>query len=200
MIKNIIFDFGDIFINLDKSATARIMAKHGFNGLTPELDELFKTYEKGLVTSQQFLDQVGKLFPTAAEQELIDAWNAILLDFPPHRLEFLEKLSKEKKYRLFLLSNTNELHIWHEQQKMGRDFIRFKNCFEKFYLSYEMNMRKPDTEIFKFVLNENDLRPHETFFVDDTQENVETAAELGIKVWHLQVGRQDIVQLNQFLP
>ncbi|UJH67615.1 HAD family hydrolase [Allomuricauda sp. SCSIO 65647] len=200
MIKNIIFDFGDIFINLDKSATARAMAKHGFKGLTPELDQLFKTYEKGLVGSGEFLQKVGKLFPTAHERELIDAWNAILLDFPPYRLKFLERLFEEKRHRLFLLSNTNEIHIKNEQQKMGEAFERFKSCFEGFHLSYEMKMRKPDSEIFEFVLNENGLDPTETFFIDDTKENIEAAAGLGIKTWHLQVGEQDVVQLDQFMP
>ena len=200
MIKNIIFDFGDIFIDLDKSATARAMVQHGFNKITDELQQLFESYEKGLVTTPQFLATVGALFPNASEQELIAAWNAILLDFPEKRLFFLEQLAKEKRYRLFLLSNTNELHIEEVKQKMGSDFERFKNCFERFYLSHEIKLRKPDTEIFGFVLKENGLQAQETFFIDDTQENVEAAARLGIKIWHLQVGRQDIVQLNQFLP
>ena len=200
MIKNIILDFGDVLINLDKPATAREMAAFEFEKITPELDTLFKDYEKGFVESEAFLEHTGKLFPKASRQNLIDAWNAILLDFPEYRLTYLEALAASKQYRLFLLSNTNDIHIEHEKEHMGKDrFNRFKNCFEVFYLSYEMGMRKPDSEIFEFVLDQNQLKPEETLFVDDTRENTDTAASLGIKTWHLQVGTEDFIELKKHL-
>ncbi len=200
MIKNIILDFGDVLINLDKPATAREMLKFGFTGITPELDTLFKDYEKGFVASDHFLDRVSNQFPQANTNDLINAWNAILLDFPEKRLTFLERLVKENEYRLFLLSNTNDLHIEYVKEQMGMQrFNRFKNAFEVFYLSYEMGMRKPDAEIFEFVLDQNKLLAHETLFVDDVKENTDAAASLGIHVWNLQVGQEDVTQLNQFL-
>lgn len=197
MIKNIILDFGDIFINLDKPATAREMKKYGLTEITPELDHLFKTYEMGVVTSKDFLQHSGKLFPQANENQLVDAWNSILLDFPEERLEFLEQLAQEAQYRLFLLSNTNEIHINFVKKVMGLEkFDRFKNAFEGFYLSYEMGKRKPNLNIYEQVLKENDLNPKETLFVDDTKENTDAAALLGIKTWNLQVGQEDITQLK----
>ncbi len=199
MIKNIILDFGDVFINLDKPATAREMTKYGFAEITPELDTLFKNYEMGLITSEEFLGHTGKLFPSATQQNLIDAWNAILLDFPEERLQFLENLANEGLYRLFLLSNTNEIHIENEKRKMGERFTSFQNAFEGFYLSYEMGKRKPDLNIFEQVLDENSLMPEQTLFVDDTKENTDAAAQLGIKTWNLQVGKEDIVQLKDYL-
>lgn len=200
MIKNLILDFGDIFINLNKTATPKAMSKFGYTQTTPQLEKLFNTYEKGLITSKQFLETTGSLFPKATEQDLIDAWNAILLDFPNYRLEFLEQLVKENEYRLFLLSNTNDIHIEYVKAVMGREkFNRFKNAFEVFYLSYEMKMRKPDAEIFEFVLKENQLTADETLFVDDTKENTDTAASLGIHVWNLQVGKEDFIELKKHL-
>lgn len=199
MIKNIILDFGDIFINLDKPATALAMSKYGFKNITPELDAIFKTYEKGLITSQEFLENTQLLFPSASIDDLRNAWNAILLDFPEHRLNFIENLSKENTHRLFLLSNTNDIHINFIKKQMGSRFERFQNSFEVFYLSYEMKMRKPDKEIFEFVLEENHLIPKESLFVDDTKENTEIAANLGIKTWNLQVGKEDITQLKNYL-
>lgn len=200
MIKNLILDFGDIFINLDKPATAREMSQFGFTTITPELQTLFDDYEKGLMSSDQFLETTGALFPKANKQDLIDAWNAILLDFPDYRLEFLEALAATKKYRLFLLSNTNDIHIEYVKSVMGQEkFNRFKNPFEVFYLSYEMGMRKPDAEIFEFVVTENELNPSETLFVDDTKENTATAAQLGIQIWNLQVGKEDIIDLKAHL-
>jgi len=197
MIKNLILDFGDIFINLDKLATANEMQKFGFTQITPELNSLFENYEKGVVTTTYFLETTHNLFPKASEKDLINAWNAILLDFPDYRLQFLEELSQEKRYRLFLLSNTNDLHIEFVKNQMGSTkYERFKNCFEIFYLSYEMKMRKPDTEIFEFVLKENALLAKETLFVDDTKENTDAAERLGIKTWNLKVGEEDITALK----
>ena len=200
MIKNIILDFGDIFINLDKGATAQAMKPFGFKEITPELDSLFKAYEKGKVSSDEFLSTVSKQFPSATHSDLIGAWNAILLDFPIRRLEFIEQLAQEKIYRLFLLSNTNDIHIEYVKQQMGMlDYNRFKNAFEVFYLSYEMGMRKPDAEIFEYVLQENGLEASETLFVDDTSENTDTASTLGIVTWNLKVGEEDITQLKSRL-
>ncbi len=200
MIKNIILDFGDVLINLDKPATAREMLKFGFTGITPELDSLFKEYEKGLVTSEHFLDLVSLQFPMAQKADLMNAWNAILLDFPEERLTFLENLAEKNQHRLFLLSNTNDLHIECVKEQMGMErFNRLKNAFEVFYLSHEIGMRKPDAEIFEFVLEQNQLSAHETLFVDDVKENTDSASNLGIHVWNLRVGQEDVTQLNRFL-
>lgn len=197
MIKNLILDFGDIFINLDKPATAKAMQPFGFTEITSELNSLFEEYEKGLVTTISFLDITNRLFPKTTKQNLIDAWNAILLDFPDYRLDFLEGLAKTNKYRLFLLSNTNDLHIEFVKNQMGSiRYERFKSCFEVFYLSYEMKMRKPDSEIFEFVLKENNLIAEETFFADDTKENTDAAKQLGIQTWNLKVGEEDIIDLK----
>jgi putative hydrolase of the HAD superfamily len=124
----------------------------------------------------------------------------MLLDFPDERLEFIEILAEEGDYRLFLLSNTNALHIPHVEKIMGSEkFNRFKNSFEKFYLSHEINLRKPNAEIYEFVLNENGLKAEETFFIDDTKENIEVAEKMGIRCWNLQVGQEDIIQLKSKL-
>ena len=200
MIKNIIFDFGDIFIDLDKMAPFREMAHFGFTSLTPELDSLAKNYEMGLVPTSEFLIALQSKFPSATKAQLKKAWNSIILNFPEYRLQFIEELRKQDKYRLFLLSNTNALHIAQVQETMGiKDYNRFKGCFEKFYLSHEIKMRKPDAPIYEFVLKENKLQPKETFFVDDTKENTLSATSLGIKTWNLNVGVEDIIQLPNFL-
>src|SRR5690606_38788716 len=111
MIKALLFDFGDVFLNLDKEATFRELKKLGLNAFKPKMEQLNAAYEKGEVTSNEFVECYQKWFPKATKQKLVDAWNAILLDFPKHRIEFLEHLVAEKKYNLLLLSNTNEIHI-----------------------------------------------------------------------------------------
>ncbi len=202
MIKNIIFDFGDIFINLDKQVVHREIEKFGGDPLLiTELYALNDILEVGDMDPMDFIAQLVSLYPMADEKEITHIWNSILLDFPDYRLEFIEQLAKEKEYRLFLLSNTNALHIPHVAEKMGLDkFNRFKNSFEQFYLSHEIQLRKPDTEIFEYVLQRNGLLAQETFFVDDTKENTDAAEKMGIRCWNLLVGKEDIVDLKSRLP
>ena len=195
MIKNIIFDFGDIFINLDKQATYKEMAKLGVSEISPEMIAVYHQYEKGLISTDEFVDFYHQKF-NIKNEDLIFAWNAILIDFPLKRLAFLKKLSASKKYRLFLLSNTNELHISWIQKDWGMElYNEFKACFEQFYLSHEINLRKPDATIYEFVLRGNELVAEETLFVDDLKENTEAAKLLGIQVWNLIPGKEDVVDL-----
>lgn len=197
MIENIIFDFGDVFINLDKEATAREMQSFGFQSITPDLESLFVEYEKGLITTEDFLNRTNKLFPKAGKSDLVHAWNAIILDFPEERLRFIENLAQKKEYRLFLLSNTNEMHIEFVKKQMGEErYVRFKRCFENFYLSHEIHLRKPEPEIFEYVLHTNNLNPQKTLFIDDTEGHTQVAKGLGITCWHLKVGQEDILDLN----
>ncbi|MCE2611906.1 HAD family phosphatase [Flavobacteriaceae bacterium D16] len=200
MIKNIIFDFGDVFINLDKEATTRELNRLGLSELNPELMELFLAYERGSFSTDSFITKVSPFFPNIPTVELMSAWNAILLDFPEHRLAYLESLANSSSYRLFLLSNTNSLHMNHVAKTMGESrFNRFINCFESVCLSHEMKMRKPEPEIFQTVLEQFELNPEETFFIDDNLENTQAAASLGIRVWHLIPEQEDIVTLSKKL-
>lgn len=200
MIKNIIFDFGDIFINLDKKAVFNKMSLFGLTKPTKELEILSQLYETGSMSTEQFINDINLILPKAAPTSIIDAWNSIILDFPEYRLDFISKLASDNQYRLFLLSNTNELHIERVIENMGiKRYEKFKNCFEGFYLSHLINMRKPNADIYQFVIEKNGLKPDETFFVDDTQENTDSASKLGIKCWNLQVGQEDITTLKDKL-
>ncbi|AYN67874.1 HAD family phosphatase [Euzebyella marina] len=201
MIKNIIFDFGDVFINLDKQIVYREMQRlGGSTQMTPELLELNNLYEVGQISTDQFLEGLSIVYPHASEIEIKEVWNGMLLDFPDERLEFVEAMAKKSEYRLFLLSNTNALHIEHVEQKMGHEkFNRFRNSFEKFYLSHEINLRKPNEDIYRFVLDQNELKAEETFFIDDTKENTDAASNMGIKCWNLLVGQENLLDLNSRL-
>lgn len=195
MIKNIIFDFGDIFINLDKEATAKELFDQGVTVFSEEEMDLCQRYEMGLLSTTGFLNFFEKKFQVPS-YKFIKAWNAILLDFPIHRLHFLQELSKNPNYRLFLLSNTNDLHISWIQENWGMALYNtFKHCFEHFYLSHEMNMRKPNSDIYEYVLKAHDLIPQETLFIDDTKENTLSASHLGIQVWNLIPGKEEVTQL-----
>ncbi len=198
MIKNIIFDFGDVFINLDKEIIFREMERFGGNRvLSSEVQAINMDYEIGKISSEEFLAQLTTIYPKASSAEIKGIWNGMLLDFPDRRLEFIENLAKQDSHRLFLLSNTNALHIDEVEEKMGIEkFNRFRNSFERFYLSHEIHLRKPNADIYNFVLEENALKAKETFFIDDTKENTDAAKKLGIKCWNLQVGVEDITHLK----
>lgn len=193
MIKNIIFDFGDIFVNLDKPATLREMEKHNIREFSKAILQKNLEYEKGLISSEEFLKAYRSEY-NLEKETVINSWNAILIDFPKYRFQFIKELSESNKYRLFLLSNTNEIHIdWIKENVPF--FEDFKNCFEAFYLSHEINFRKPDAAIYKFVLDAHDLKPRECLFIDDTKENTDAAASLGLQTWNLDPASEDVIDL-----
>ena len=194
MIDTIIFDFGDIFINLDKQATIDGLERLGLSSWNEDLDQLNISFEKGQISRDAFLLGIQKQIPNATIDEILMAWNAVLLDFPLYRLEFLQLLSI--KFRLFLLSNTDAIHIDHFEQREGASFYGdFYQCFEKVYFSYEMGMRKPDAEIYTTLINRHELSPKRTLFVDDKKDNTDAAKALGLHVWNLQVGKEDVIEL-----
>lgn len=194
MIKTIIFDFGDVFLTLDKSATKRHLEQNGISELDAELIEINNSYEKGLISTEQFQSYYVNRFKNLTTEKFTEAWNSILVEFPKHRLEFLKNLKSTGDYTLILLSNTNELHIDWVRDNIDV-FDEFRSCFDKFYLSHEINFRKPDESIFEFILKENNLEPEETLFVDDTLEHTLTAKKIGIHAWHLQAGQEDVTEL-----
>jgi len=196
-IKTIIFDFGDVFINLDKPAIERELFKLGvLETISLDMYHVASEYEKGLISTKELTEYFNKKFPNIATEDFIKAWNAIILDFPEYRLEFIEQLVLENKYNLILLSNTNDLHIEKVITNMSKPrYKRFKNCFNKFYLSQEIHLSKPSPSIYEFVLNENNLHPSECLFVDDIEENTDAASKLGIHTWNLAPGKEDVINL-----
>ena len=195
-IKNIIFDLGGVIINLDIPKTISEFNKlstQPFDSIYNQLQQtpVFDLFDKGQITEADFFAELKKTLPdNITDEKLLFAWNAMLLDFPKHRLELLNKL--KPNYRLFLLSNTNESHVV-EFEKILFSSHGHKNLepfFEKVYYSCRMNMRKPNTDIFDFVLNENNLIAEETLFIDDSPQHVEGALKLGIKAMLLEKNKE----------
>ncbi len=195
MIKTLIFDFGDVFIDLDKEgAMKNALDLFEIKTLPEELVAINNLYEQGLLSTEEFVAFYLDNFPKLSEKELITAWNYILIDFPVKRLHFIKNLAKEKTYKLILLSNTNELHINWVKNNISF-YEEFKNCFDVFYLSHEIKLRKPETTIFEFLLKENHLKAEECLFIDDTKENTDAAASLGIHIWNNNPKTEDIMDL-----
>ncbi len=195
MIKTLIFDFGDVFINLDKKgAMQHALELFKLDGFSTEMNHINELYEQGKITSGEFMQFYQKSFPYLTWQQILDAWNCILKDFPKHRLHFIKELARNEQYQLILLSNTNELHIKWIQEQVAF-YEAFKSCFDKFYLSHEIGLRKPNQDIFQFVLDENNISPKECLFIDDTKDNTVTAEEMGFHVWNIDETSEDVTSL-----
>ncbi len=199
--KNIIFDLGGVILNIDY-----MLAVKAFNVLgLPEFEnyfsqaqqkQLFDLYEKGQLSSADFRNELKIHCKTDVDDTTIDAaWNSMLLDLPPERLDLLKQY--KQTHRTFLLSNTNEIHIDTFNKYLQNNFNipNMAGHFEKLYLSYKVGMRKPDSEIFELVLSENNLNPSETLFIDDSIQHIKTANKLGIQTYWLDVKKESIVNM-----
>jgi len=195
MIKTIIFDFGNIFINLDIEGAHKLaLETFKIEALSEEMLGFNSFYEQGLISTDEFLEFYSENFPKLSNEDLTGVWNFMLKDFPKKRLDFLKKLKKSSKFKLILLSNTNKLHINYIKKHIYF-YEEFKNCFDAFYLSHEINLVKPNHDIFKFVLNENKLKTEECLFIDDNQDNIDAANTLKIKTWHINPDAEDVINL-----
>ena len=194
MIKAIIFDFGDVFINLDKQATGRKLKEMNIQNLPESLMLKNQEYEQGFVTSDEISENYRAEFPEMQEKDFLDSWNSILLDFPEYRFKWIQKLAASKNYKLILLSNTNENHINNIKDRV--DFFEaFKDCFDAFYLSHEIGLRKPNPNIYEYVLDQQNLKAEDCLFIDDTKDNTDAAAILGFHTWNLEPTREDVIDL-----
>ncbi len=201
-IRNVIFDLGGVVLDIDFKRTDeafRLLGLENFyDHISPtHISHLFEEYETGMIDDAAFLKEVAGLVGKEAEEEkIIDAWNALLLDFLPERIELLKRI--KTRYRTFLLSNTNSLHYQEYQRRLFAAYsVRLEDLFEKTYYSHTARLRKPHAAIFELVLQENGLAPAETLFIDDTAANLPEARQLGIQVHHLVPG-SSITELELF--
>ena len=195
-IKNIIFDLGNVLLNLDFNASIKAFQKLGLktNVLDKQQaysDPVFYELEVGVVSPVEFCERVRKVLnnPDATNMEIEDAWYAMILDIPENRVKVLQKLSK--KFNIYLFSNTNQIHIerlhaWFKTQYE----IDFPTLFVKDYYSHEIHERKPDLESYKKVIKLSGVNPHETLFVDDLKKNIVGAEQAGLKTFWLKEGME----------
>lgn len=187
-IKNLIFDFGGVLIDLDRRRCIENFAKLGMPHVEAMLDVchqqgFFLQHESGLITSAEFREAIrGQIGQEVSDAEIDAAWNSFLVGIPSYKLDLLLKL--REKYVVYLLSNTNEIHWeWSCRHAFPYKTFRVEDYFEKIFLSYEMKLVKPDVAIFEKLLAETGIDPKETFFIDDSAENCRVAETLGISTY-----------------
>ena len=188
-IDNIIFDLGNVILNIDYQNTIDAFEKIGvpdasiFYSKSSQLN-IFNQLETGRISKQNFILEIQKFVPKASASQIINAWNAILQDLPNERLEILKNI--KDKFSIFLLSNTNTIHIEKIIDKLGKKkYEEFYNLFDKVYYSHEVKLRKPNADIFKLVIKENCLSIKNTLFIDDSIQHIESAKKIGLKTYHL---------------
>jgi len=193
-IKHIIFDLGGVLLNIDYGLTEKAFIDAGivdFPVLYSQLQQtpLFDNWEMGKMPKDEFIKALQQASETSiTEQQIITAWNAMLLDFPVRRLQILQQL--RLYYDLFLLSNTNEVH----EEEFNRILMQSHGIpnigvfFDKVYFSHRVGLRKPMKEIFNRVLEENQLKPNQTLFIDDSPQHIIAAKALGIQTIYLEKG------------
>jgi putative hydrolase of the HAD superfamily len=194
-IEAIIFDLGGVILDIDYNLTRSAFEKLGvlhFDEMYSQAaaDKLFQKLETGTIAEDNFYIELNKCTGLhLSPNEIKQAWCAMLLDFRETSLVFLNNL--KPRYKLFLLSNTNHIHI-PEFNKIYNNIKRekpFNNFFEKAYYSCEMGLRKPDAECYEYVLNKEKLEPSNTIFIDDSLQNVEAAGRSGMQTILLEPGK-----------
>ena len=191
-IKNIIFDLGDVILNIDVPVASKSFAELSGREQAEILElfsqnTLFRQFETGELDEAGFRNYVRQIldFSDLSDEAIDTAWNSLLLDLPPERVELLQKLAKN--YRLFLLSNTSSIHITQVNKilEASTGVEKLEDLFETVFLSYEMGLMKPDPKIYQKVLEQAGLEAEETLFLDDNLANIEAASKLGIDTIHV---------------
>lgn len=200
-LKNIVFDLGGVLLNIDYGKTRSSFEELGFNQFDKmytqySADMLFSDLETGKISNDHFYEYLVKEANGLISKEQIrTAWNAMLLDFRMPSLDFLEVLSKQ--YTLYLLSNTNSIHLEAFKdifkKETGKDSL--DAYFTKAYYSNEIGYRKPNEDVFEFILKDAGISAEETLFIDDSYNNIETAKKLGFKT-HLLLAGEKIEELQ----
>ena len=186
MIQNIIFDLGGVILNIDFKQAANSFKELGlddFEGLYSKATQskLFDRLEKGLIEPHIFRAELRDLSGISMTDHQIDlAWNSLILDFPPARLQLLKEL--RKNYKLILLSNTNKIHAdyYNQDLRNHHNIDGLEELFDKVYYSHDIALRKPDAASFNYVLKDQNIKAEDCLFIDDTLPNILTANQLGL--------------------
>jgi putative hydrolase of the HAD superfamily len=190
-IRNIIFDWGGVITDLHFEKTKQAFLDLGlaiWDESVPHdpQNDLFIPFEIGTISAAQFRQRVRGYCSHQIEDELIDnAWNAMLGDLPEERWEILKEA--KKRYQTYLLSNTNSIHLPYYFGRINEMYGKYgyTHLFNRTYFSYELGLRKPNADIFKYVIKDAGIIPEETMFIDDFIENIDTAKLMGFQTIHL---------------
>ncbi|MDN3203351.1 HAD family hydrolase [Algoriphagus sediminis] len=183
----VIFDLGNVIVDIFYTETLdyikqKVAPIHHERVASFYLTDFHKDYEKGLISSDEFRQEIKNYFEEDWSDEFVDhLWNYLLGKIPVERLELAKNLKEH--YRTGVLSNTNEIHIQALNKILKEDhgLESLHDLFEHVYFSHEMNLSKPDPLIYKALVEDLNTTPEKVIFFDDLKANVESAREIGIQ-------------------
>ena len=191
--KAVILDLGSVILDIDYQLTIDAFKALGYNGFDDQYSKMkqsdtFDLLETGKITEADFIHRMKQAIPNAMDEEIIAAWNALILDFPAGRFETL--MAIKNHHKTFLLSNTNAIHLkeFSKTLKRATGYDSLAPYFDKLYLSHEIGLRKPNPEAFGLILKEQNLEPQDTLFVDDSPQHIDAARKLCINTFHIENG------------
>jgi HAD superfamily hydrolase (TIGR01509 family) len=197
--KNLLFDLGGVLLNIDYCLTSKAFQKLGWQNFDDFYSQknqqvLFDQLEIGAISPKEFIESIQKINPNFSDLDIIEAWNAMLLDLPKERIELLKQL--KKNHLLLLLSNTNVIHFeaFNSIIKTQHTGLHIDELFHATYYSHQLGKRKPNIETFQYIIKMHKINASETLFIDDSIQHIEGAKKAGLETYHLQKG-EDITQL-----
>lgn len=201
-IRNLIFDLGNVILNIDTKLSEIAFAQYGMNDFEKlytlaSQNELFDRLEVGSITENEFYDEFRRVTGCKLDNKTLEqCWNALIMDFPSARIEMLKRLKAEGKYRTFILSNTNIIHyrFYTALLKRTRGVDGLENLVEHAYFSHEIGLKKPNRDIFDHVVEHSHIKPEESIFIDDNEANIKAANALGFNTIFLK--DNDMENLN----
>jgi len=185
MIRNIIFDLAGVLLNLNLERDTKALLSVGlpdFDGCiaNTEIHGPISQYLNGLSDKPAFLKAIRPFcFPEATDEEILASMDAVLDDIPSSRLSALVEL--RKRYKVYLLSNLYDTAWDFTQELIQKEGFSVEQCFDEAFISYEMQLAKPDPRIYRKVFEATGIRPEETIYFDDSRENIESARALGLQ-------------------
>lgn len=188
-IKNILFDLGGVIITLNKQQAFDRFTEIGFPNISDYLGEyrqkgIFLEYEEGKISPDDFYAEFRRLAgnQNISDEDIDSGWLGFLVEIPEYKFELLKEL--RKKYKVYLLSNTNpSVMAWAHSKDFSPEGLPIDAYFDKCYLSFEIGHAKPEKEIYEFVIKDSGMNPSETLFLDDGKANIEVGSELGFHTY-----------------
>jgi putative hydrolase of the HAD superfamily len=189
-IRNIIFDLGGVLVDLDFTSLIMHFKQLGATFDSTDYrkvisDPVFLSFEMGFTSPSRFRDRLRAILEIspASDAEMDEAWCSLLGSVPQNKVTLLQYLAP--KYRLFLYSNTNAIHIsYFKNRFLAEHSVEFESLFDRTFYSFDLHDRKPQLSGYEKIFSITGILPQETLFVDDFIQNIDVAKSMGIRVYH----------------
>ncbi|WP_455674070.1 HAD family hydrolase [Phocaeicola sp.] len=184
-IKNIVFDFGGVIVDIDRDTAVKKFIEIGVKDADSLLDkyhqkDIFLEVEDGRIDAEEFRQKLSALCgKDLTYKEVESGWKSFILAVEQYKPDYLAEL-RARGYKVFILSNTNPYIMgWARSTEFTSAGRPLDDYVDKIYASYLVKCVKPNRGIFDYMIEDTGINPDETLFVDDGASNIEIGKELG---------------------